>query len=684
MKFNISNIFKPVAVLALASFFLASCAGVEEDMAGAVGYLCPPALEVDLTVEDLISTRALEGFSVEEPDLADFHYVVRDKDNVVKYDGTGLWEPLTMPVGPYSVVATLGENGFGEPYFYGATLSGASIDAMQQEIPQMTVQVRNAVVRVSVNSDFAKHFTLNSVELTSGGTSRTFTASEIASWYFVPSEQPLEIRLVGQSSAGVSKEFVHTITPEKRSATDIICNQLSTNVPVIDFDDQSAGAWATRLYVTPATFENISAANQAALVYEIIPAGGDWASAQTAEQISGSYYYFKDLINGATYTVRARIGNLTAEQTVTVKENLEGISVSSVHYKDGNGNLAGTNSTLSVSIPDGILKTLNTAGLLQITGYSLSNGSETVRTAVSDGLMAQSSNWPYLPQGANYVLTINHKLSTESVTVESINTGFSSPSPEDFLTIDLTSYSSYDKYLENNPDAANGMDAFTIKTLGATWTVSPDLMNNTNYSKSFTYNNNGQSVSTYSGNTCSLGDKGSLAVGTQYKVSASVTFDGETVDTGAPKTHYITGLPYRQDPLVEGDWTGEMNHSGKVDWKYAADCVNIRPNPSLVRNGYARITSNQEFFLPASVNVNVVNDGKKVGRLDVKYFLRLGSTTLIDGNKYGNNTSIGYNASTVIAGGTHKVQVEATYGAANTSSSYNITKIEVLYGPLPQ
>ncbi len=681
MKFNIHNISKSV-VAVLAAFTFASCMQPEEDMTGAVGYLCPPALEVDLTVEDLISTKALDGFTVEEPNLADFRYVVKDKDNVVKYDGTGLWEPLAMPVGPYSVVATLGDNGFGAPSFYGATDPDAYIGAVQQVEPQMTIQIRNAVVRVSVDSDFAKHFTLNSVVLTSGEgeakDSRTLSASEISSWYFVPSEQPLEIRLIGQSSAGVPKEFTHTITPEKRSANDIICNQLGSNVPVITLPDQTSGAWATRLYVTPATFENISAANQAALVYELIPEGGDWASAQTAQQISGNYYYFKDLINGATYTVRARIGNLTAEQSVTVKENLEGVSVSSVHYKDGNGNLAGTNSTLSVALPEGILKDLNTEKLLQFTGYSLSNGSETVRTAVSDGLMTQSSNWPYLPQGSDYVLTINHKLSTESAAVSSVNTGIISPSPKDMLSISLTSYSSYDKYLENNRDAANEMDAFTIKTLGATWTVAPDLMNNTNYSKSFAYNNNGQSVSTYSGNTCSLGDKGSLAVGTQYKVSASVTFDGETVDTGEPKIHYITGLPYEGD---FSDANKDLNwiqlNEGSNPITFGGTYVRLMPGKGGLTTVHSKITSKQSFILPDNVNVHFYNVMKKSGILLSGYKLLFGAETIKS-----INANVTVDESKKISAGTYNVIMDSSYGSSNKTSYYEVSSIIVNYDSL--
>ncbi len=564
MKIYIHNIFKPFLVLALSALAFASCMQqVDEEMVSATGYLSAPALDVDVTVEDLMGTKAVEGFTVDQPNVADFRYVVKDKDGAVKYDATGLWESLMLPVGKYSVEAFHGTNGFGAPYFYGKTPSDAVIAAGRQNTPNLTAQVNNAVVRVRVDSDFAKHFTLSSVELTSDGVTKTLTAVEIADWYFVPSGAELTIKLIGESNAGVYKEFTHVITPSAKSANDIVCRQDGNNMPSITLPDQSAGAWATRLYITPATFTNISAANQAKLVYEVIPEGGDWASAKAAEQIEGQYYVVKDLSNGSRYTVRARIGNLTAEQTVEVKENLEGFDVKSEHYKDAGGNLAGTNSTLSVGLT-GILKTLNDAGLLQLTGYTLSNDKGVVRTASAAGLMTQTDGWPYLPQGSNYVLTINHKISNETYAVSSVNHNYSVPEPPIVLT--LTSYSSYDKYLEFKTSAdskalekANGMVASTIEGMGVTWNISADLIANGNYSKSLTYQ--GTPVSEISGTSYSTNDVTNLALG-GHSVSASMTFAGTSKSVS--KTHYITGLPYSINIEVSNP-TGWTLHNTPFD-----------------------------------------------------------------------------------------------------------------------
>ena len=97
--FNFNNI-RSIAAVALASAsLLTSCVGLEEDGNDVVGYLDVPALEVDLAVDDLLLTKALD-FEVVEPSVSDVHFVVKDKNGTVRYDGNGLWEePLVLPVG---------------------------------------------------------------------------------------------------------------------------------------------------------------------------------------------------------------------------------------------------------------------------------------------------------------------------------------------------------------------------------------------------------------------------------------------------------------------------------------------------------------------------------------------------------------------------------------------------------
>ncbi len=625
--YNIHNIFKSAVVLAMSVFAVASCAQIEEDMDNAVGYLCPPAFEVDVTVEDLLDTKALEGFTIEEPSLTDFHYVVKDKDGAVKYDEVGLWESLVMPVGAYSIEAELGTNGFDGPYFYGKTAPGAEISALEQEVPSMTIEVRNALLKVRVDADFAKDFTLNSVELKLGdAVMKTYTAEEISDWQFVPSDVEVSVRIIGENGAGVYKEYTYPLTPAKKSANDIICRQDGNNIPSITLPDQSAGAWAGRLYVTPATFENISAANQAKVVYEVSESG-NWDDIKTSVAIEGQetpglYHVVKGLENGKTYSVRARIGNLFSEeeeeQTVTVNDNIPGTTVSLVHDNndDPNVTLSGTDATLNLNL-SGVLADLNSKGLL-LFSTTLKRGDDIVRTSSeAAGVMTgEASSWPYLPQGNNYALTVSHKLvesDSDYITSSEIS-GFVSNPPVFGITLGK-SYTSYDYGVGNadngfskNPDKANNeCKPESLYDAGVSWNISSALMSSDLYQTGRYVNvfltQGGTPKATYT--PASLSTSTSYAVGEitglewkQYEVSAEVSFDNVKKATET-RIHHITGLPYKMTHKAnEGDhpWTkvaGTINwYDTNVDLYYGVAAYPTIASPA--------------FYIPSDINVTVI------------------------------------------------------------------------------
>ncbi len=695
MKIYIHNIFKPFLVLALSALAFASCMQqVDEEMVSATGYLSAPALDVDVTVEDLMGTKAVEGFTVDQPNVADFRYVVKDKDGAVKYDATGLWESLMLPVGKYSVEAFHGTNGFGAPYFYGKTPSDAVIAAGRQNTPNLTAQVNNAVVRVRVDSDFAKHFTLSSVELTSDGVTKTLTAVEIADWYFVPSGAELTIKLIGESNAGVYKEFTHVITPSAKSANDIVCRQDGNNMPSITLPDQSAGAWATRLYITPATFTNISAANQAKLVYEVIPEGGDWASAKAAEQIEGQYYVVKDLSNGSRYTVRARIGNLTAEQTVEVKENIPGTTVALVHDNNDDPNvmLSGTNATLNLNL-SGVLATLNSKGLLQLSTSLKKSGALVRSSSVAAGVMTgETSSWPYLPQGNDYALTVSHKLSTETDYIPSSEIGgFVSKPPVFGITLGK-SYTSYDYGVGNadngfskNTDKANKeCKPESLYDAGVSWNISSTLMSSDLYKTGRFVNvfltQGGTPKTTYT--PTSFSTSTSYAVGEitdlewkQYEVSAEVSFDN-VKNTTETRTHHITGLPYNATPPKDTGTYYWTKTGGTTAVKFLDNRASLSTS-----TGKPSIYS-PAFNIPVAVSVGVKVTSVAViyGNWSYKntYLVNIGSTNVVNQPMYGNKDTSQH---TVSGTGTftsenNKVECKQDYGWAAAYIDIYSVKIE--------
>ncbi len=602
-------------VLAVSAFALASCVQVELETEEAVGYLCAPALEVDMTVDDLMDTKALD-FELTAPEVADFHYLVKDKDGAVKHDEVGLWEAMAMPVGPYSVEAWHGTDGFGSPYFYGKTGTDAVIDPLEREVPALTIQLANALVKVGIKEDFAQHFTLETVTLSSGSLSPiTLSASEIADWYFVPAGRELSVKLTGKSSAGTPVEYAHKVTPAAKSATSILCGASTTNVPVINLPDQSAGAWATRLYITPATFENISADNQAAVAYELIQEGGDWANAVVAERIEGQYFVVKGLANSSRYTVRARIGNLlSGEQTVEVMDNLPGTTVALVHDNNDDPNvmLSGTDATLDLKL-SGVLKSLNEAGLLQF-NTSLNKSGALVRTSTSPaGLMTgETSAWPYLPQGNDYALTVTHKLSTETEYISSSAIGGFVSNPPVFGITLSKSYTSYDYGVGNadngfskNIDIANNnCKPESLYGAGVSWNIAGDLMTGDKYQTGRSVNvfltQGGSPKATYTptslASAYSVGEITDLEW-KQYEVSAEVSFDNvkKTTET---RIHHITGLPYKMTHKANEGVHPWNKEKGNITWE------DNRVNMSYASGTGPRISS-PSFYMPVQVNVTI-------------------------------------------------------------------------------
>ncbi len=578
MKMNIDNIFK--SAFALAAFVLVSCTQVEVEMNEATGYLCAPSLDVDVTVEDLMGTKAVD-FLVETPDYADVHFLVKDKDGVVKHDRKGLWEKMLMPVGKYSIKATCGSNGFGAPYFTAETAEDAAIEPYEDEKPALTLGLGNALMKITVPSDFAAHFTLGTVTFSASGFDPVvLTAAQIADWYYVPSEVAISVTIKGTSSAGVDKVFEYgNITLAQKSARTIVCGDKPGSMPSIALPDQTAGAWAGRLYVTPATFTNVSAANQAKVVYEVSESG-NWDDIKTSMAIDGQdtpglYHVVKGLENGKTYHVRARVGNLYTSddqiKTITVAENLPGADVTFSHNYPGNV-LTSSTAKLSLNLGTGILSILQSKGLMLISS-SLAKGSDEVRTLDGiSGEMNPSADWPYLPKGDDYKLTVSHWVKNDASDKDTyVKTGLSHNVNPTF-TVNLNkSYCSYDDYKGTNDrspnptaanDLTNGRTAESIYNVGASWTISDDIMKKTHYAKEVVVLLDGKETSFKVTPTSNSYSPGTLTGNSwdQHKVTTKVTFDGVPV-TPTERVHEITGLPYSALPTKGGGWTEEQEAS---------------------------------------------------------------------------------------------------------------------------
>lgn len=563
--FNFNNIFRIAAAATASVALLVSCAGLEQDQNDAVGYLAAPALDVDLTVDDLLLTKALD-FHVEEPALSYVHFIVKDKNGTVRYDKDGLWsEPIVLPVGDYSIEASYGTNGFGAPYFKGS--ASGSVAQLAQETPELTLELSNSLVRVTVDPSLEGHFTPGSEVSFNDGDH----VARYGEWTYVPSGSGLTLTLSGTSAAGIPTDFIHNLPdpPSAKVAYDVVCGKSETNWPSITMSAISAeDVWASLIYITaPASFDgNISDDNKAEVIYEAIPSSSsDWTSALSST--SGNPV-IKGLTPGTEYQVRARVGGLISTNVAKVTPQLDGLSVSAVHTETS-GELDGTDVTSVFSKSDLVKKSIDSwsISLCKADGTVLRDG---LSLGLSDGSAITATNgWPYLPTGNGeaYVLKASAVMDGTTYTFDDMAiTGLSTP---DF-SLTMSSYTSYDKYAGTNNIArvltntektgANDCNPGTLYNAGAKWGISTNLMKNTNYSKTFVIDIDGNKDRTYTVNSYDYNQLYENITGlgwSAHTLKVSMTFDNRTVSK--TQTHHITGLPYASS--LNNKTTGWTNFS---------------------------------------------------------------------------------------------------------------------------
>lgn len=171
-------------------------------------------------------------------------------------------------------------------------------------------------------------------------------------------------------------------------------------------------------------------------------------------------------------------------------------------------------------------------------------------TQNSPAEMTQAGDWPYLPQGT-YTLRSSLTLKTGELTAENVST-VEVPAPT--FTVSASAYTSYNKYLAGEIDAANSCDGSTIYGMKAAPSITDALQNNPNYTQS--------SALTLDGNAVSAGNAESQSWAA-HTLSASYTFDGVTMN--GSETYHVTGLPYNID-FRKNDSTTNWEIIGQKDY----------------------------------------------------------------------------------------------------------------------
>ncbi|MBO4263875.1 MAG: hypothetical protein J5871_04275 [Bacteroidales bacterium] len=227
-------------------------------------------------------------------------------------------------------------------------------------------------------------------------------------------------------------------------------------------------------------------------------------------------------------------------------------------------------------------------------------------TGASSGKMTVENGWTYLPKGS-YTVEVAYSRISGSNKVGVFQTTV--PAPSFAVSVDgYTSYS-YGKGNINgrvkNVSTANTLDNSSIYDLSARVSIAPELLADSRYGEtSFSYNFNEGGDVAIDGNVTpdELLLQEDLPWGS-YTFSASCTFDGVTASSG--DTYYVTGLPWRENPLEVGNWTQSAPATGSTTWTGNGCKMSQRLNSTSPARS---ITLNRTFALPAEVSVSVLSN----------------------------------------------------------------------------
>ena len=345
------------------------------------------------------------------------------------------------------------------------------------------------------------------------------------------------------------------------------------------------------------------------------------------------------------------------EQTLDETIPLSWLPVAMVipmHQYDRKGTLVGTNLIITESYPGKKWRAVitNAAG----TTVRAVEGTGALQSEYSAD--ANKDTWPYLPQGnykANYYLFDDND--TPQFTIGAPN-----------IQVNVSGYTSYDKYLQGDIDGANACNGRAIYKPSVTLNVSPTLLNNPNCNKnySFSYTFDGTQTNVTPGaNIWTEDSKPGLTPRVDaYTLQANATFDG--VSATKQQEFIITGLPYSLDFDNQDEWA----ISSGVDW--SGSQIKLGGGST----GSQSITNSTSICLPmgtyfcADYNVNVHN-----GVAGTTLSITCGSQELIsiheDGRAFGNDDHYHSGTSNVVHDNNQYITTivcQNSYGASLTCS----------------
>lgn len=376
-----------------------------------------------------------------------------------------------------------------------------------------------------------------------------------------------------------------------------------------------------------------------------------------------------------TKAIDAQPGMIYPLGTLGFKLSNPVMNVDIQHTTDANGNLNGTAADLRIKVNNQDIP----AELVAMATWDivLKNSDNVIvrRYDGPNGTMAKANGYDYLPQGT---YTVSGTYTTLDGKVRTL-TSNTATSPAPTFSVSVSGYTSYDCYKGTNGQTAsvsnaNAKDGSTVYGLGASVTISADLMNDSKYSKSFTYSYDQGAGVSISGNATSIPNKTAQSWN-KHTLSASCTFDGKKVDSETRNLH-VTGLPFYCPVPTSAMWDTKDNGTGEV--RFDNDGVYMR---STGLNAFA--TTKTGFYCPEGIGGKISADMRlyAISSLSqIQITVSLGSITCArqdsEASLFKAKTVYKSTSKTGTINNGNKIQIKAYAGATGPNATiYNINAV---------
>lgn len=205
----------------------------------------------------------------------------------------------------YGNKQTMGDS----PYFEG-TVTFSVTEGATTQIGTITAKLANAIIIPNIPTNIVDHFIgVPTLYVSKKGEEKRAVTNGQA-LYVLPGEYTLGLE--GTNKLGVAVNNTQQLNTEAGKVYNI---NGDLKLPILELPDQTAGAWAKRLYITPVNATNSKGEKYTpkGVIYKILPKNSsNWDNAISIQdnEGTGENVIFTGLTPGTTYQVRAEMASI--------------------------------------------------------------------------------------------------------------------------------------------------------------------------------------------------------------------------------------------------------------------------------------------------------------------------------------------------------------------------------------